>query len=196
MKKILLILTILSSLMIVSCAAAPGYNTPFDTGGKTYKVAMLPWRASTMNFTFKYRWTMTQALKEACKQSGAFVYAWSAYPVNGGDIPVLEKFDGQGLWVKGKYNKYTPDVDAVLKALSKTDVDLALLYDISADNGSTDEDGSMYSRSDYIRAFLIDLKTKQVTVQFIRTDFQRGMAFSDAKRVNLFAFSSWLSDNK
>ncbi|SMF15278.1 hypothetical protein [Desulfovibrio gilichinskyi] len=194
MKK--LIIMLLTSMLLVSCAAAPGYDTPFATGGKAYKVAMLPWRASTMDFNLKYRWTMTQALKDACKQSGSFVYAWSAYPVNGGNIPVLENIDGQGLWVKGKYNKYTPNVDAVLKALSGTDADLALLYDISADNGTTDNEGSMYARADYIRAFLIDIKTKQVTVQFIKTDFQRGMAFTDAKKIDLLAFSSWLSGNK
>ncbi|WP_291328249.1 hypothetical protein [Desulfovibrio sp. UCD-KL4C] len=194
MKK--LIMMLLATMVLVSCAAAPRYDTPFNTGGKTYKVAVLPWRASTMDFTLKYRWTMTQALKDACKQSGAFVYAWSAYPVNGGNIPVLKNIDGQELWVKGKYNKYTPNVDTVLQALSNTDADLALLYDISAGNTTNDNEGSMYSRSDYIRAFLIDIKTKQITVQFIKTDFQRKMAFADAKKIDLLAFSSWLSEKK
>ncbi|SDL48952.1 hypothetical protein SAMN05660337_3078 [Maridesulfovibrio ferrireducens] len=194
MKKLLLIL--LALMTFISCTAAAGYDTPFETGGKIYKVALLPWRADTMDFTMKHRWTMTQALKKACKQSGAFVFSNSAYSVNGGNIPVLENVDNQKLWVRKKYGKYEPNIDEVLKVLGNTDADFALLYVISADNGGTVDQGSSYSRSDYIRAFLINRKSKQMIVEFIKTDFLRGQAFADAKKINLLAFSKWLSEKK
>lgn len=191
MKKILAILVLLLSLL--SCAKAQSYTTPFETGGKIYKVALLPWKASTMNFTFKYRWTITQALRDACKQAVAFELDWSAYPVNGGNVEILEKVDGPSLWERKKYGRYEPDTKKVLPILNAIGADLGLLYNISADNAVASDSDSMGSRDDYIRLFMVDAKTGQVTVGFLRTNFMRKMGLTDTKRVTLLTFSKWLS---
>ncbi|WP_051677031.1 hypothetical protein [Maridesulfovibrio frigidus] len=190
MKKILLVLITL--LALTSCKSAAKYATPFETGGKTYNVALLPWKTDTMDFTTKYRWTMTQAIKDACKQAETVKFAWSAYPVNGGDVPLLEGIDTEKLWIRKQYGRYVPNIDDVLKILSKTDADCALLYDMSADNGGPVNEGSSYSRSDYIRLYLVDAKSGKMTIKFIRTDFRRGKAFGSAKKITLLTLSEWL----
>ncbi|CCO23536.1 hypothetical protein [Maridesulfovibrio hydrothermalis] len=194
MKKILLLLVLLFSL--TSCAKVDHYKIPFDTGGRVYKVALLPWKVSPMNFDMKYRWTMTQSLRSACRESGAFDYAWSAYPVNGGNVQLLEGVNGSELWQRVKYGKYVPVVTKVQEAASGLGADIALLYNISADNAGSKGPESMNYRDDYVRLFLVDLKTGEVSVEFARTDFLRKKAFADVKRVTLRSFNKWLSLEK
>ncbi len=192
MRKIFLILMLLP--ILAACTKAEHYQTPFETGGRTYRIALFPWKASTMSFDFKYRWTMTQALRDACRQSGAFAIAWSAYPVNGGDVKILENIDSSKIWKRMEYNKFEPDVDKVRAYASGTDADLALLYIVSADNAAASDDSSMSSKDDYIRIFLVDLSTGAVTMDYIRTNFLRKQSFGDIKRVTLRAFEKWLSE--
>lgn len=191
MKKILFPLLLL--MLFAGCAKAEHYSTPFETGGKVYKIALLPWKTTTMTFDFKYRWTMTQALMDACKESGAFDFVWSAYPVNGGDVQVLQNIDRSGLWQRIKYGKYIPVVKAVTAAVSGLDADLAVLYVISADNSAASDEDSLNYRDDFARIFLVDTASGQITMEFIRTDFLRKRAFADIKRVTLRAFYKWLS---
>lgn len=113
MKKLFLLITMLC--LFTSCSLTEHYKTPFETDGEVYKVALLPWKASTMDFEMKYRWTMTQALKDACKESGAFKFEWSVYPVNGNDVILLEDIDKTGLWERKKYGRYEPSIKKVLK---------------------------------------------------------------------------------
>ncbi|NDV23001.1 hypothetical protein [Desulfovibrio sp. JC022] len=191
MKKLLLILIL--CLGCASCVKADDYTTPFNTGGKVYKLALLPWRTTTMNFDFKYRWRMTQSLLNACKQAGAFELKWSSYAVNGGDVTMLENIKKSSLWERRKYGKYYPIVPEVQAALSGVDADLALLYDISADNALGDRDAMNDSRADYVRLFLVDVKSGTVIVEFVRTDFLRNGAAVDIKLVTLRAFNKWLT---
>ncbi|WP_321402007.1 hypothetical protein [Maridesulfovibrio sp.] len=192
MKRSLLIMVV--CLVCVSCARTEGYTTPFDTGGKVYKLALLPWHTSTMNFDFKYRWRMTQSLLTSCKDAGSFELKWSAYPVNGGDVDILENIKKSSLWERRKYGKYYPVVSAVQSALSGVDADLALLYDISADNADFDSDSVYDARCDYVRLFLVDVKTGKVVVEFVRTDFMHNGAAADIKQVNLRALNKWLTE--
>ncbi|WP_319764306.1 hypothetical protein [Maridesulfovibrio sp.] len=190
MKKLLMLLVF--CLLCVSCTRAYSYTTPFDTGGKVYKLALLPWHTTTMNFDFKYRWRMTQSLLNACKEAGAFELKWSTYAVNGGDVEILNNIRKSGLWERRKYGNYYPVVSEVRSALTGVDADLALLYDISADNAMRDDASMADSRSDFIRLFLVDVKTGKVIVEFVRTDFMHNGATVDIKLVNLRAFSKWL----
>ncbi|WP_432738174.1 hypothetical protein [Maridesulfovibrio sp. FT414] len=194
MKKILFFLIILP--ILAACAKAEHYSTPFDTGGRVYRVVLMPWHTTTMTFDFKYRWEMTQALRDACRQSGAFDFAWSAYPVNGGGVELLQDISTEGLWVRQKYGKYVPDVEKVRGAVSSIGADLALLYDISADNSAATDEDSMNFNADSIRLFLVDLKSEDVTVEFIGTNFLRKQAYGDIKRVTLRGFNKWLSSQK
>lgn len=194
MKKAILILILLS--VAAGCTRTTGYRTPFETGGETYQLALLPWKSSSMSFDFKYRWTMTQALEDACRQSGAFKFDWSAYPVNGGNAELLEVKENHEIWKRGEYGKYYPDVEAVRSAAGNTGADLAALYVVSADNSAATADDSMNYKDDYVRLFLVDLNTGNITTEFIRTDFLRKRAFGDIKRVTLRAFNKWLMENK
>ena len=191
MKKILLVL--LLCLVCVSCAKVENYSTPFDTGGKVYTLALLPWRTTTMDFDLKYRWRMTQSLLNACKQSGAFDLKWSVYPVNGGNVDILENIKTSDLWERRKYGKQYPVVPEVQAVLSGVDADLALLYDISADNALGARDEISTYRADYVRLFLVDVKTGKVVVEFERTEFTRGGADYAIKKVTLRAFNKWLT---
>lgn len=190
MKKILLVLVF--CFACVSCAKIDNYTTPFDTGGKVYKLALLPWRTTTMDFDFKYRWRMTQSLLNSCKQAGTFDFKWSTYAVNGGNVEILENIEKSSLWERRKYGRYYPIIPEVQAALSGVDVDLALLYDISADNGERDNDGMDQLHCDYVRLFLVDVKTGKVIVEFRRTNFKHNGAVTDLKLVNLRAFNKWL----
>ncbi|WP_419778410.1 hypothetical protein [Maridesulfovibrio sp.] len=191
MKKILLLLVL--CFVCFSCAMTDPYRTPFDTGGKVYKVALLPWRTFSMDFDYKYRWRMTQSLRNACKESGAFTLNWSTYAVNGGDVAILENIQKSSLWERRKYGKYYPVVSEVQSALSGVDADLALLYDISADNAVGFNDPSDISLPDSIRLFLVDVKSGEVVVEFVRTDFLGKKAGPDIKQVTLRAFNKWLN---
>ncbi|WP_320006276.1 hypothetical protein [Maridesulfovibrio sp.] len=191
MKKILLLLVL--CFVCASCAMTDPYHTPFDTGGKEYKVALLPWQTSSMDFDYKYRWRMTQSLRNACKESGAFTLDWSAYPVNGSDVDILENVRKSGLWERRKYGKYYPVVAEVQSALAGVDADLALLYDISADNAVGYSDPGDIAMPDYVRLFLVDVKSGDVVVEFVRTDFLGKKAGPDVKQVTLRAFNEWLS---
>ncbi|WP_027723432.1 hypothetical protein [Maridesulfovibrio zosterae] len=194
MKKLFILLTLL--FVISACTRMPSYKTPFDTGGKIYKIALLPWKASTMNFEFKYRWTMTQALRAACKQAGAFDLKWSAYPVNGGNVQLIPNMNATQLWEQKKYGNYAPNPEKVSKIASTLGADLALLYNVSADNAVSNDLGSLDSKNDYVRIFIVDPATKQVTVDFIRTDFLNKRAYADVKIITLRAFNKWLLQNK
>ncbi|NDV28921.1 hypothetical protein [Desulfovibrio sp. JC010] len=192
MKRFLLILVL--CLVCASCARIERYTTPFDTGGKVYKLALLPWQTTTMDFDFKYRWRMTQSVLKACKQAGTFEFKWSAYAVNGGDVDLLENIQKSGLWELRKYGKQYPVVPEVQAVLSGLDADLALLYDISADNYTRDPDFAYESRCDYVRIFLVDVKTGQVFTEFVRTNFMNGGLDADVKLLTLRAFNKFLAD--
>ncbi|WP_320171062.1 hypothetical protein [Maridesulfovibrio sp.] len=194
MKKILVLLVLLP--VLAACARTSGYTTPFETGGKVYKLALMPWHSSTMTFDFRYRWTMTQALRDSCRQSGVFKLDWSAYPVNGGNVELLENLDSATFWERVKYGRYVPVVEKVRKATAGLGADLAVLYDVSADNAAPTDDDAMDYRADYVRIFLVDLNTGQVTVDFIRTNFLRKRAFGDIKVVTLRALNKWLAETK
>lgn len=194
MKKLFLISMLLC--LLTSCSVANHYKTPFETNGKTYKVVLLPWKATPMDFDFKYRWTMTQALSDACKQSGAFDLNWSSYPVNAKNINLLENIDFAGLWVRKKYGRYEPDVKKVLKITSDLNADLALLYYVSADNVGSRGPDSFGSRGDAVRLFAVDGKSGEMVVEFIQTDFLRKRAYANIKQVTLRAFNKWLSQKK
>ena len=191
MKKILLLLVL--CFVCASCAMTDPYSTPFDTGGKEYKVALLPWQTSSMDFDYKYRWRMTQSLRNACKESGAFKLDWSAYPVNGSDVDILENVHKSGLWERRKYGKYYPVVAEVQSELAGVDADLALLYDISADNALSYSDLDDIGLPDYVRLFLVDVKSGDVVVEFVRTDFLGKKSGPDVKQVTLRAFNKWLN---
>ncbi|MFW5499931.1 MULTISPECIES: hypothetical protein [unclassified Maridesulfovibrio] len=191
MKKILLILVF--CLTCASCAKVENYSTPFDTGGKVYKLALLPWQTTTMDFDLKYRWRMVQSLRSACKQAGAFELKWSVYPVNGGDVEILENIKKSSLWERRKYGKQYPVVAEVQAVLSGLDTDLALLYDLSADNAVGARDDMDGYRADYVRLFLVDVKTGKVVVEFDRTDFTNVGADYTIKQVALRAFNKWLT---
>lgn len=191
MKRLLLIL--MFCLACASCAKAENYTIPFETGGKVYKLALLPWQATAMDFDFKYRWRMTQSILNACKQSGAFELKWSTYAVNGGDVTRLEDVEKANLWERRKYGKVYPVVSQVQAVLSGTDADLALLYDISAGNTSDKRQTMSNSRSDSIRLYLVDVKTGRVVTEFDRTSFPRSSVTYTIKQVTLRALNKWLN---
>lgn len=191
MKRLFLIL--MFCLACVSCVKAENYTIPFETGGKVYKLALLPWQTTTMDFDFKYRWRMTQSILNACKQSGAFELKWSTYVVNGGDVTQLEGIAKANLWERRKYGKMYPAVSQVQAVLSGTDADLALLYDISAENTSDKHQTMSDYRVDSLRLYLVDMKSGRVVTEFDRTSFSRSSVTYTIKQVTLRALNKWLN---
>lgn len=194
MRKLLLpalcLFLTLSACSLVNTGPRYGPEAP------GYTLSLLPWRYSPMNFTYKYRWTMTQGLLKACAQAGNFrlessnYYSDPDYGVKRLELPRNQTSD---FWVRHKYGKYRPDTKHVTDILKEYGADIGVLYEVSADNSEFTDDGASYDKSDSIRVFLVEAATGRTVSAFIRTDFLRGRGYGDCKQVTLNAFDKFMA---
>lgn len=192
-KKIITLLFALLTILPACSLTHPGQR--YGADAPKYSVALLPWHSSTMDFTYRYRWTMTQGLLKAAAQAGNFklvssaYYADPQYAVKLLDIP---KEQTAKLWVRHKYGRYLPDQKIVLSMLKNSGADLGILYDVNADNGNIGADDSA-NKPDSIRVFLIDATTGKTISAFRRTNFLGGAGFVDSKQINLQVFDKFMA---
>lgn len=189
---------ILILFLVMALTACSSMHTPrYGENAPEYSVALLPWHANTVNFEYKYRWTMTQSLLKAAAQAGNFKIVSSAYysyPEYGVKEQQIPEATADKLWVRHKYGKYMPDKETAVSLVKSAGADLGVFYEINADNGDFEDGDSTTAKADSVRIFLVDAANGTIVTSFKRTDFIRGLAYEDVKQLNLDAFDKFMSD--